>query len=202
MEASIDKTRHNDRRCIATGEALPPGALALRFVRGPGGAVVPDLRGSLPGRGAWIGASRARLVGAARKKAFSRAFKAPTEVPAEPDAFADQVESLLRDQALRALGLARRAGVLHVGFEAVRERASKLSAYLTPLDASPDGVSKVKGRLAAAGQVPHIVLPVESDVLSGAIGELGAVHLGLARGGPASSALKAVRLWTAFHVES
>ena len=37
------------RRCIVTRERLPKERM-LRFVLGPGGTLVPDLAGKLPGR--------------------------------------------------------------------------------------------------------------------------------------------------------
>ena len=45
------------RRCIASGE-LRPKAELIRFVADPGGTVVPDLAGRLPGRGGRAGARR------------------------------------------------------------------------------------------------------------------------------------------------
>ena len=44
--------RHQpERTCIVTREVGPPDAM-IRFVVGPDGVVVPDLRHRLPGRGA------------------------------------------------------------------------------------------------------------------------------------------------------
>ena len=41
------------RTCIVTREALPAERL-IQFVAAPDGAVVPDLRRRLPGRGVWV----------------------------------------------------------------------------------------------------------------------------------------------------
>jgi len=43
----------NDRTCIVTREAGSPETL-IRFVAGPDGQVVPDLKRRLPGRGCWV----------------------------------------------------------------------------------------------------------------------------------------------------
>ena len=197
QECAIPKPRHNDRRCVATGEALPPGAPAIRFVRGPDGQAVPDLAGRLPGRGAWV-APRWDLVALAARRGFARAFRAETSVPGGPDAFAGEVGRLLGERALQALGLARRAGQLHVGFEAVSKRAGELSAYLSPADASEDGVGKVARKVAAMGAAPHIRLPAEAATLAHAVGELSAVHLGTGGGKAGRAAAEAARLWAGY----
>ena len=49
-----------ERTCIVTRKCGPPEDL-IRFVAGPDGTVVPDLKAALPGRGAWVSA-RASLV--------------------------------------------------------------------------------------------------------------------------------------------
>ena len=49
--------RAPERTCIVTRVAQAPEAM-IRFVRGPDGRVVPDLRARLPGRGAWVSARR------------------------------------------------------------------------------------------------------------------------------------------------
>lgn len=194
MPTLAHKNRHNDRRCIATGEALEPGAPAIRFVRGPDGQAVPDLAAKLPGRGAWVTPQR-DLVALAAKRGFARAFKAETTVPGGPDAFADHVGALLAERGLGALGMARRAGQLFCGFEAVSKRAADLSAYVTPQDASEDGVARVASRVAAAGGGPHLRVPAEAEVLAAAIGEYSAVHVGLMGGKAGRAAAQTIALW-------
>ena len=46
-----DGAEVNDRSCIVSRERMDPEQL-IRFVRGPEGDVVPDLKRRLPGRGA------------------------------------------------------------------------------------------------------------------------------------------------------
>ena len=50
----------NERMCIVTRERGEPEDL-VRFVRAPDGAVVPDIRCELPGRGVWVTARRAMV---------------------------------------------------------------------------------------------------------------------------------------------
>ena len=71
-----------ERTCIATRETHPRAAL-LRFVLAPGGEVVFDLKGDLPGRGAWVKPARDALEEAIGRRAFSRAFRAQVTVPAD-----------------------------------------------------------------------------------------------------------------------
>src|SRR5439155_16522258 len=60
-----------ERMCIVTREVKDEAEL-VRFVRGPDGAVVPDIDRKLPGRGVWVSLSRERVAEAVRRKAFSR----------------------------------------------------------------------------------------------------------------------------------
>ena len=165
------KARQNDRRCVATSEALEPDAPALRFVLDPDGILTLDLSGKLPGRGAWLSARRGALLTALKKGGFSRSFKAPARLPegVTPEAYADQIGEHLLKRTLNQLGLARRAGQCLTGFEVVKAAVPKLIAYVTPSDAAADGVGKIKRVLEARGSAPHMVLCVDSAALSGAI---------------------------------
>ena len=95
----------NDRTCIVTRESGDADAL-IRFVAGPDGMVVPDLKRQLPGRGCWVKAERALVDKAVAKKLFARALK--TEVRAAPDLGAE-VDRLLVSQLAGMMNLARKA---------------------------------------------------------------------------------------------
>src|SRR5690606_29284027 len=97
--------------CIVTGRQSAPGEL-LRFVLGPDGTVVPDIRRRLPGRGCWVTACRRKVDEAARKKAFARAFGRAVTIP---DDLGGMVDDILARSALGALGLARKAGAVALG---------------------------------------------------------------------------------------
>ncbi|MEM9989051.1 MAG: DUF448 domain-containing protein [Pseudomonadota bacterium] len=196
----MPKPRHNDRRCVATGEMLPPGALAIRFGRAPDGTLVPDVSEKLPGRGAWLIASPTALQRALKKGAFAKSFRAATSLPQEMDeaAFIASLSDQLEGRALNALGLARRAGQLTMGFEKVKEKGGTLLAYITPSDAAPDGVRKVLSKLEPKGEPSHIQISVESEALSRALGEVGVVHIGLLPGKASSAALYEIKRWCSF----
>ena len=189
----VPKTRHNDRRCCASGETIPPDALAIRFVRSPDGVAVPDLKGVLPGRGAWVLPRRA-LVERAARSGLARSFRERTAA----DGLADRVAGLLRERALAQLGLARRAGQVVLGFDAVRAEAGALAAYLSPEDAGADGVTKIAAKLAAAGTGAHIPLPAQADEVAAALGLPSAVHVGLRSGRAGLAAREACSLWAGY----
>lgn len=131
----------SERTCLVTREASSPEGL-LRFVRAPDGRVAPDLKESLPGRGVWVTLRRDRVEEAVRKRLFSRGFRA--EATADPD-LADLVDRLLLEQALSALSMARKAGLVVTGFGKVTAALAKggVVAVLHAAEAAPDGRRKV-----------------------------------------------------------
>jgi predicted RNA-binding protein YlxR (DUF448 family) len=131
----------NDRTCIVTRRPAGPGEL-IRFVVGPDGAVVPDLKRSLPGRGCWVTAEREHVDKAVKKGAFARALKAQVTVP--PD-LGGMVDRLLAKSALGALGLARKAGAVALGATKVEASVRSGAALLVlhAAEASEDGLRKI-----------------------------------------------------------
>lgn len=130
-----------ERRCIATMERRSPSGM-IRFVLSPDGQVTPDVAARLPGRGAWVTASREAVELAASRGAFPRAFKRQATVA--PDLPA-QTEALLAKRCLDMLGMAKRAGGLILGFEQVREqvRSARPACLVAASDASEDQRNKV-----------------------------------------------------------
>jgi predicted RNA-binding protein YlxR (DUF448 family) len=130
------------RLCIATRDVKPVDEL-LRFVVAPDGTLVPDLAARLPGRGAWVTATRSAITDAIKKKAFGRAFKGKAKAP--DTGLPDLVEGLLEKDALAALALANKAGKLVAGNMKVTEalQGGGVSVLLHAADAKADGVSKL-----------------------------------------------------------
>jgi len=197
------KKRASDRRCVASGEALPPEVPALRFVLDPQSTIVLDLKGTLPGRGAWLTPHRDALLTALKKGGFQRGFKGEAKLPEglDADAFADQVEGRLADAALQMLGLCRKAGSLVIGHDAVRKAAKKGLAYLSPNDASGPETEKLARFLAKSEDIPHVPVPADRVILSGVLDQ-DAVHLLLVKGGPSVGALQSVEIWRRFSRET
>ena len=130
-----------ERRCIVLGESGPTEGL-IRFVIGPEGDLVPDLAERLPGRGMWLTSTAEALNQAIRKRAFSRAARAPVIVPED---FAERLESLLARRAADSVALARKAGLAVTGFEKVKARLKKgsVGALLHARDGSDQGLGKL-----------------------------------------------------------
>jgi predicted RNA-binding protein YlxR (DUF448 family) len=74
--------REVERLCAATREVRPVSDL-IRFVVGPDGEAVPDLKRNLPGRGVWVTATRDALGEAIKRKIFARGFKRDVRLPAD-----------------------------------------------------------------------------------------------------------------------
>ncbi|PBN43899.1 DUF448 domain-containing protein [Sphingobium sp. D43FB] len=174
-----------ERKCILTGDRADPDHL-IRLAIGPEDQLLPDLRAKAPGRGAWIGVSRAELeVALAKGKlrgAIARAFK--TGELAIPDDLADQIETGLRRALLDRLGLESRASMLLTGSEKIDVacRKGQVRLLLHAMDAAPDGNRKLDqalrvGQEAEGTDLAGIVLPVDRNALSMAMGRDNVVHI-------------------------
>jgi predicted RNA-binding protein YlxR (DUF448 family) len=146
----------NDRTCIVTRKSGAPDEL-IRFVVGPDGALVPDLKRNLPGRGCWVSAERLHVERAVAKKLFGRALRQDVSVPAD---LGEVVDRLLARAALGALGLARKAGAVATGAAKVEAavRSGEALAVLHAAEAQPDGMRKIASaaRATAAMEGPEI----------------------------------------------
>ena len=114
----------------------------IRFVVGPGGALVADLAEKLPGRGMYVTASRLLVAEAIAKRAFSRAAKAQVAIP---EGLLSTIEAQLARRVAEALSLARKAGQVVTGFEKVEEavKSGKVEALIHAEDAGADGLKKL-----------------------------------------------------------
>ncbi len=121
------------RRCLARRTSEPRERL-IRFVVGPDGRLVPDLRGRLPGRGLWLSADREVLLGPRTRRSLARAGVRKVDL----EALREEVERLLERRCLELVGLAKRAGQAVAGFEKVREQLAhgKVAVLLVARDAS------------------------------------------------------------------
>ncbi len=134
-----------ERSCALTRELKPVSAM-MRFVVGPAGEAVPDIKRKLPGRGIWITATREALDEAIKRNVFVRGFKRDVRVAKDLTA---QTERLLESAALDALAMAGKAGLVVGGFskvEAAIERDS-LKGLLHASDAATDGKRKLDAAL-------------------------------------------------------
>lgn len=140
--------RSRERTCAACRTATRPEEL-IRWVRDDQGAVVPDLKGTGFGRGAWLHPSRQCLSRFAT--ALSRSFRAPVTTSRE------QALELLRiaaDKRIRdLLGAARRQRKLALGSAAVEDALGKQQARLVVVARDARAAAELPGvrRAVAAG---------------------------------------------------
>jgi len=126
--------------CIVSRESGTAEDL-IRFVAGPDGSVVPDLKRKLPGRGCWVKAERHLVDEAVKRKLFARALKEGVTPQADLGALVDQ---LLTKSAIGSLALARKAGAVVSGSAKVDQaiRTGAAAMVLHAKEAAADGVRK------------------------------------------------------------
>ena len=158
---------------------------------GPDGlsTVLPDALAKAPGRGAWIGVSKAELAeavaGGKLRAALARAFK--TGKLAIPGDLAELTEKALLRALLDRVGLEMRAGRLILGSDRIagEARMGKVAALYHAADASDDGARKLDqawrvGEDAEGTGLAGLRLPLDRAALSVALGRDNVVHLALA----------------------
>jgi uncharacterized protein len=142
---AISVARGTERSCALTRDLKPVSAM-IRYVVGPAGEAVPDIKRKLPGRGIWITATRAATEEAIKRNVFARGFKRDVRVAKD---LAAQTERLLESAALDALAMVGKAGSVIGGFakvEATLDRDNVL-ALIHAADAAADGKRKLDAAL-------------------------------------------------------
>jgi uncharacterized protein len=154
-----------ERTCALSRE-LKPVSEMIRFVLGPAGEVVPDVKRKLPGRGIWITASRAAIEDAARRNVFARGFKRDVRVTGD---LATRTDQLIERAAIDALAIAGKAGTVISGFSRVEAAVGRddIRALLHAADAGDEGKRKLDAALRreTTGKSSEIVV---IDVFTGA----------------------------------
>jgi ribosomal protein L30E len=155
--------------------------------------VVPDLGERLPGRGAWVTADASALAQVVRKNLFSRAFKAQAKVP--PD-LPSQIEQGLARRLVDAIAMARKAGLVTMGFDAVKARlkAGSVAALIEAADGAEGGKGKLR---PLAGDAVLIDTPTAAE-LGLAFGREFVIHAVLDSGGAAERAVREHRRLSGF----
>jgi len=179
------------RRCALTRARRPKDEL-IRFVLGPDGAVVPDLKEKLPGRGMWLTAAQDTVADAANRNVFARALKVEAKVP---EGLAVQVDRLLAEAALSALSMANKAGEAVFGHAKVEQAIAKgrVLALLHAREAAEDGCRKLDGKARGMSEEAPIpsIRAFGVDELSLASGRANVIHAALIQGGAARKFLAA-----------
>ena len=176
-----------ERTCVLSGEKAARDAL-IRLALSPDGEVLPDVLARAPGRGAWLGVSRAELEIAIAKGKFAgalkRAFKGEP-AHAAPD-LPERTEAALRRAVTDRLGLELKAGKLVLGSDRIADnaRAGHVAWLGHAADASEDGSRKLDqawrvGRDSEGSGLAGTRLPLDRAALSVALGRDNVVHLAL-----------------------
>jgi predicted RNA-binding protein YlxR (DUF448 family) len=194
------------RMCALTRQVRPIDEL-IRFVVGPAGDVVVDLKRRLPGRGLWISASQSALSAAAKRGVFSKGFKRDIRPSLT---FGEDVRLLMVRGAIEALAMAAKARQVVSGFTRVENALKRGEAIglIHASDGSPDGIRKLDGlgSSLSAAENPEIPskLPsfriLTSAELDLALTRSNVIHAALLAG-PASRTFMSradglVRFWT------
>ena len=185
--------REPQRLCIVTRDVRPVAEL-IRFVIGPDGVVVPDVKSKLPGRGVWVTATRQTVEAAVKRHAFARGFKREARVPTD---LALQTERLLERAALDALAMAGKAGLVAVGFgkAGAALQGDEVVALLHAAEGSPDGIRKLEA-VWRRRMPENPLLAVEflkAEQLDLALGRPNVVHAALLAGPASDTCLSRLR---------
>jgi uncharacterized protein len=171
-----------------------PVADMIRFVIGPDGEAVPDLKSKLPGRGVWVTATHEALGDAIKRKALVRGFKREVRLPADLVA---RTENLLERAVLDALAIASKAGLVATGFTRVETALAEgqVVVVLHAAEAAPDGVRKLEGPRRRSPQATPIVVigALTSAQLDLALGRPNVIHAALLAGPPSDTFLARLR---------
>ncbi len=180
------------RLCTATREVRPVAAM-IRFVVDPSGAVVPDLKQKLPGRGVWVTATRMALDDAVKRKLFARGFR--RDVVVRPDLRA-HTEHLLERSVLDALAMAGKAGLAMTGFAKANNALAHNApaALIHAADAAGDGIRKLEAAARRYAAEPVVVngcfTAAQMDL---ALDRSNVIHAALLAGGPTDTFLARFR---------
>jgi predicted RNA-binding protein YlxR (DUF448 family) len=183
LDAGPRKGRPGAERLCAMTRAVKPVDDLIRFVVGPDGVVVPDLKRKLPGRGLWITGDRATLKDAIARNVFARGFKREVRVTPE---LLELTERLLVRVVLDALAVSGKAGLAPSGFAKVEAALTHddVVGLVHASDAGADGVAKLGGALRRRPEDTGIVVVTDftSAQLDLALGRSNVVHAALLAG--------------------
>lgn len=186
------------RTCIVTRAERPPEEM-IRFVLAPDGAVTPDLRRRLPGRGVWVTATAETIAAAVGRRAFERAFRTRA---ATPEGLVEQIERLMQADCLQALALANKAGLVVSGFAKVEAAiaAGDIAAALHARDGGADGKRKIGQALRRrfGPETPPEMETFDSRQLDLALGRTNVIHAALRRGSASAALVEKLKRMQAY----
>lgn len=169
-----------ERLCSVTRVTQPVDAM-IRFVRAPDGAVIPDVKRKLPGRGLWITATRQAVAEGVKRNVFARGFKAEVRPAGDLPAL---TERLLEQSALDALAMAGKARLALHGAAKVENALSRgqAVAILHAKDGAEDGKRKINAYLRRGAADLPVIEAFSVEQLDLALGRANVVHAALLAG--------------------
>lgn len=169
-----------ERFCALTRTARPVDEM-IRFVVGPHGDVVPDVKQKLPGRGLWLTATHEAVTAALAKRVFARGFRRDIHVTGD---LAARTDELLVRATLDALAIAGKAGNVASGFGKAEEaiNRSEAIALIHATDAAADGRRKLDAVLRRNGRQIPVIDAFSSAQLDLALNRLNVIHAALLAG--------------------
>ena len=140
-------SRQPQRTCLGCREVKDQGAL-IRVVRSPDNEVLVDLKGRLPGRGAYVCMQRSCIDEAVRKRQFDRTFRQQCK-PVSTDGLLAAIRNELLNYLASLLGMARKSASFIAGSNAVLDaltRNTSLAVVLLAADISPQIGGKIRNK--------------------------------------------------------
>jgi predicted RNA-binding protein YlxR (DUF448 family) len=194
------RARQPERLCAATRTVRPVSEL-IRFVVGPGGEAVVDLKCRLPGRGVWVTATQDALGDAIKRKIFARGFKQEVRLPAD---LLGHTERLLERSALDALAIAGKASLVATGFSKVEAALDHeaVIALIHAAEAAADGVRKLDTALRRRqhGGPTAVIRSLSTLQLDLALGRPNVIHAALLAGTPSDTFLARLQRLERFRI--
>lgn len=174
--------------CLASGLRFAKPEM-LRFIKGPDGKAYLDLSGRAPGEGVYLKPEPGFLAQADIKVMLAAALGAEVTEQLPQD-----VVQALTLKVLHSLGLAKKAGVLVLGHDKVKEAAAKgrLALVVMAHDASPSTRQDIS-KMAQRHGLPLYFIG-ERSRLSALFGQANATVIGLEKA-PISATVQTALLW-------
>lgn len=170
----------------------------LRFVLGPQGEIVPDLRAKLPGRGVWLTPRAECLRKAIKAGTFARALKTPVKIP---DGLEECIDALLRQEALGMLALGNKGGAVTTGFEKIAALHAPIAVLVQAEDGSGAEIERLWRTVYAkgvAGKAPKRILGFTKAELALSLGRETVIHAALTEHALSSAFLMRAEKWHGF----
>ena len=137
--------RAPQRTCLGCRQVKDQDQL-IRFVCSPGGEILADLKGRLPGRGAYLCNCRDCVEKAVSRKQFDRTFRRTCQ-PVTGEQVVEDIARQLLAHLASLLGMARKSAKFVAGSNAVLDalnRKSLLAVVVLARDISPQIGEKVR----------------------------------------------------------